>query len=55
MQLYIPSTFVNHQYMSEHNKNIMHDSLVPRPFPPTVLDRLHYVKTEGEGLVNLTM
>ena len=25
-------------------------SLVPRPFPPPVFDRLKYAKTEGEGL-----
>ena len=25
-------------------------SLVPRPFPPPVFDRLQYAKTEGEGL-----
>ena len=29
-------------------------SLVPRPSPAPVFDRLHYAKTEGEGLVNLT-
>ena len=26
------------------------DSLVPRPFPPPVFDRILYAKTEGEGL-----
>jgi len=25
-------------------------SLVPRPFPPPVFDRLQYANTEGEGL-----
>ena len=30
-------------------------SLVPRPSPAPVFDRLQYPKTEGEGLVNLTM
>ena len=25
-------------------------SLVPRPFPPPVFDRVLYAKTEGEGL-----
>ena len=25
------------------------DSLVPRPFPPPVFDRILYAKTEGEG------
>ena len=25
-------------------------SLVPRPFPPPVFDRIQYAKTEGEGL-----
>ena len=25
-------------------------SLVPRPFPPQVFDRVQYAKTEGEGL-----
>ena len=25
-------------------------SLVPRPFPPPVFDRIPYAKTEGEGL-----
>ena len=25
-------------------------SLVPRPFPPQVFDRILYAKTEGEGL-----
>ena len=29
-------------------------SLVPRPSPAPVFDRLQYAKTEGEGLVNLT-
>ena len=26
------------------------NSLVPRPFPPPVFDRILYAKTEGEGL-----
>ena len=30
-------------------------SLVPRPSPAPVFDHLQYAKTEGEGLVNLTM
>ena len=30
-------------------------SLIPRPSLPPVFDRLQYAKTEGEGLVNLTM
>ena len=30
-------------------------SLVPRPSPASVFDCLQYAKTEGEGLVNLTM
>ena len=25
-------------------------SLIPRPFPPPVFDRIRYAKTEGEGL-----
>jgi len=25
-------------------------SLIPRPFPPPVFDRLQYANTEGEGL-----
>ena len=25
-------------------------SLIPRPFPPPVFDRLQYAKMEGEGL-----
>ena len=29
-------------------------SLVPRPSPAPVFDRLQYAKTEPEGLVNLT-
>ena len=29
-------------------------SLIPRPSPAPVFDRLQYAKTEGEGLVNLT-
>ena len=29
---------------------ILKISLVPRPFPPPVFDRLQYAKTEGEGL-----
>jgi len=28
-------------------------SLVPRPFPPPVFDRLQYANTEGEGLGGL--
>ena len=28
-------------------------SLVPRPFPPPVFDRLQYVNMEGEGLGDL--
>ena len=28
-------------------------SLVPRPFPPLVFDRLQYANTEGEGLGDL--
>ena len=28
-------------------------SLVPRPFPPPVFDRLQYANTEGEGLGDL--
>ena len=31
------------------------DSLVPRPFPPPVFDRLQYANTEGEGLGDLVM
>jgi len=30
-------------------------SLVPRPFPPPVFDRLQYANTEGEGLGNFVM
>jgi len=30
-------------------------SLVPRPFPPPVFDRLKYANTEGEGLGDLVM
>jgi len=30
-------------------------SLVPRPFPPPVFDRLQYANTEGEGLGDLIM
>ena len=33
---------------------LLRNTLVPRPSPPLVFDRLQYVKTEGEGLVNLT-
>ena len=29
-------------------------SLLPRPSPAPVFDRLQYAKAEGEGLVNLT-
>ena len=32
----------------------VHGSLVPRPSPAPIFDRLQYAKTEGEGLVNLT-
>ena len=35
--------------------NAVHYSLVPRPSPAPVFDRLQYAKTEPEGLVNLTM
>ena len=28
----------------------INSSLVPRPFPPPVFDRILYAKTEGEGL-----
>ena len=35
--------------------NSVQISLVPRPSPPPVFDRLQYAKTEGEGLVNLSM
>ena len=31
-------------------RNCLAVSLVPRPFPPPVFDRLQYTKTEGEGL-----
>jgi len=31
-------------------QQIIHFSLVPRPFPPPVFDRLQYANTEGEGL-----
>ena len=34
--------------------NAVHYSLVPRPSPAPVFDRLQYAKTEPEGLVNLT-
>ena len=33
--------------------NIIYLSLVPRPFPPPVFDRLQYTNTEGEGLEDL--
>ena len=46
------------EYVSEntHYKVIyVHQpSLVPRPSPAPVFDRLQYAKTEPEGLVNLT-
>ena len=32
---------------------ITHCSLVPRPFPPPVFDRLQYANTKGEGLGDL--
>ena len=32
----------------------LNPSLVPRPSPAPVFDRLQYAKTEPEGLVNLT-
>ena len=31
-------------------QNSVQNSLVPRPFPPPVFDRILYAKTEGEGL-----
>ena len=37
----------------KHDNTEMHNqicSLVPRPFPPPVFDRILYAKTEGEGL-----
>ena len=32
------------------SENFAETSLVPRPFPPPVFDRILYAKTEGEGL-----
>ena len=32
---------------------ILYCSLVPRPFPPLVFDRLQYANTEGKGLGDL--
>ena len=37
----------------KHKVTTSHTSLVPRPFPPPVFDRLQYANTEGEGLGDL--
>jgi len=37
------------------NSAIESGSLVSRPFPPPVFDRLQYANTEGEGLGDLVM
>jgi len=42
-------------YMYKHVHMYQHPSLVPRPFPPPVFDRLQYANTEGEGLGDLVM
>ena len=31
-------------------RQLVRDSLVPRPFPPPVFGRILYAKTKGEGL-----
>jgi len=36
-----------------HSKSVVMSSLVPRPFPPPVFDRLQYANTDGEGLGDL--
>ena len=41
-------------YFTLLHSTITIPSLVPRPSPAPVFDRLQYAKTEGEGLVNLT-
>ena len=37
-------------YLTVSAELMINISLVPRPFPPPVFDRILYAKTEGEGL-----
>ena len=48
--MYVDNRFTNEIYGFIHSFH----SLVPRPSPAPVFDRLQYAKTEPEGLVNLT-
>ena len=41
---------VKNKYSVQHNTRALTTSLVPRPFPLPVFDRILYAKTEGEGL-----
>ena len=57
MQTSIESDILHVSRVLTHTASInsaMYPSLVPRPSPAPVFDRLQYAKTEGEGLVNLT-
>jgi len=42
-----------HIHTHTHTHTYMPHSLVPRPFPPPVFDRLQYANMEGEGLGDL--
>ena len=48
---------MNYEYSYElaSTRHTPEPSLVPRPSPAPVFDRLQHAKTEGEGLLNLTM
>ena len=49
-----PNTVASYVVILGGEKDRVVRSLVPRPSPAPVFDRLQYAKTEPEGLVNLT-
>ena len=49
-----PLLLASQKVVSKRDDMYICYSLVTRPSPAPVFDRLQYVKTEGEGLVNLT-
>ena len=48
-----PCYYFRYQLMPFFLEEMHAFSLVPRPFPPPVFDRLQYVNMEGEGLGDL--
>jgi len=48
-----PCYYFRYQFMPFFFEEMHAFSLIPRPFPPSVFDRLQYANMEGEDLGNL--